>query len=492
MSSELLQKAREYEKKESQQVPEAQRPAYHVTAPVGWINDPNGFSRYRNWYHLFYQYHPYSTHWGPMHWGHVRTRDFIKWEQLPAAIAPDEEYDKDGCFSGSALALPDGRQLLMYTSVVRKEDSDGIVRDYQQQSVAFGDGTDYEKVEKNPVISTGMIPQKNDKHDFRDPKVFIEGDTVFSLVGNRSEDGSGELLLFESKDCIDWKLKTVVDRCNNEYGRMWECPDYFELEGKQILIVSPQEMKADGGEFHPGNGTVLFVGERNSDYSFKRESVQTVDFGTDFYAPQTLESEDGRRIMIAWMQNWDTCNYANHTRKIYGQMTLPRELFIKNGRVCQRPVREIENYYGNIYNYKDAVIENETKLDGIKGRVLDMTVKLDLTKNESISCFRIDICKNEKYTTYFLLDLNKKTLKFSREKSGVYQDIITTREIEIQPENGMITLRLLLDKYSAELFVNDGEKTLSSVVYTELEADEITFWADKKAFADIEMKEIKI
>ena len=111
-----------------------------------------------------------------MHWGHSVSKDLLKWEQKPCALAPDEAYDTDGCFSGSALELEDGKLLLMYTSVVKREDSDGEIRDYQQQCVAIGDGVDFEKVSSNPVISTDMIPAGNDVHDFRDPKIIKNND----------------------------------------------------------------------------------------------------------------------------------------------------------------------------------------------------------------------------------------------------------------------------------------------------------------------------
>ncbi|MBO5622498.1 MAG: glycoside hydrolase family 32 protein, partial [Butyrivibrio sp.] len=336
MISEKLRLAREYEKEYAKKVQTKQRPLFHVTAPVGWINDPNGFSEYQGYYHLFYQYHPYSTHWGPMHWGHVRTQDFIKWEKLPVALAPDTEYDCEGCFSGSAVTLKDGRHLLMYTSVNKVQDPEGEIQFRQQQSIAIGDGCNYEKIDANPVIGTAMIPKENSKTDFRDPKIIEENGKYYALVGSRPKDGSGEILLFESTDLKTWEYCTVVDRCMNEYGRMWECPDYFELDKTQILIVSPQDMEGDGGEFHPGNGTVLFIGRKKSDLSFERKSVQTLDFGMDFYAPQTLLSKDGRRILIGWMQNWDTCNVGNEERMIYGQMTIPRELTISDGRVCQK------------------------------------------------------------------------------------------------------------------------------------------------------------
>ncbi|MDE6590855.1 MAG: glycoside hydrolase family 32 protein, partial [Oscillospiraceae bacterium] len=134
MLSEKLKKAREFEARYGPVVDH--RPAFHLTPTIGWMNDPNGFSVYQGEYHLFYQYNPYSTKWDTMHWGHVKTRDFIHWERLPAALAPDMEYDKNGCFSGSAIELPDGRQLLMYTGVRQVREESGGLRDRQIQCVA--------------------------------------------------------------------------------------------------------------------------------------------------------------------------------------------------------------------------------------------------------------------------------------------------------------------------------------------------------------------
>ena len=115
MDSTTLQNARAYEAQHGAAIPAAERPAYHLTPYVGWMNDPNGFSYYQGKYHLFYQYYPYKTVWGPMHWGHAVSTDLLHWDYLPAALAPDSPSDKDGCFSGSAAQLPDGRQLLLYT-----------------------------------------------------------------------------------------------------------------------------------------------------------------------------------------------------------------------------------------------------------------------------------------------------------------------------------------------------------------------------------------
>ena len=118
MISNILREARIYEELAGQTIPDGDRPAFHLSPRTGWMNDPNGFSFYQGKYHLFYQYYPYTSKWGPMHWGHAVSEDLLHWTHLPAALAPDTLPDRDGCFSGSAVELPDGRQLLMYTGVV--------------------------------------------------------------------------------------------------------------------------------------------------------------------------------------------------------------------------------------------------------------------------------------------------------------------------------------------------------------------------------------
>lgn len=120
MNSQTLREARKYEEASEKMIPADHRPSFHLSVRTGWMNDPNGFSYYKGKYHMFYQYYPYDSHWDSMHWGHAVSDDLLHWEYLPAALAPDESYDRDGCFSGNAMTLPDGRQLLMYTGVVQE------------------------------------------------------------------------------------------------------------------------------------------------------------------------------------------------------------------------------------------------------------------------------------------------------------------------------------------------------------------------------------
>ena len=169
--SQILRDARRYEETRDRQIADEPKPSFHLSARTGWMNDPNGFSYYNGEYHLFYQYHPYDSHWGPMHWGHAVSRDLLHWEYFPAALAPDTDYDRDGCFSGSAVALDDGRHLLMYTGVVKETQPDGSCREVQTQCIASGDGTDYEKYAGNPVLDAGDLPEDGSRFDFRDPRI---------------------------------------------------------------------------------------------------------------------------------------------------------------------------------------------------------------------------------------------------------------------------------------------------------------------------------
>ena len=149
------QKADEYIEKN--RVDRADKPEFHLTTPVGWLNDPNGFSIYGGKTHLFYQFHPYSTEWGPMHWGHSSSKDFIKWEELPTALAPDSEFDSFGCFSGTAIEN-DGKHVLFYTGVVEEKLADGTKNVIQNQCMAVGDGISYEKISSNPVVDGKIMP----------------------------------------------------------------------------------------------------------------------------------------------------------------------------------------------------------------------------------------------------------------------------------------------------------------------------------------------
>lgn len=481
MTSQTLREARKYEEASAKLIKEEDRPAFHLSTRTGWMNDPNGFSYYNGMYHMFYQYHPYDSHWGPMHWGHAVSKDLLRWEYLPAALAPDEFYDRDGCFSGSAITLSDGRQLLMYTGVQKERQRNGGVCEVQTQCLAVGDGVDYEKHEKNPILDEKDIPDGSSRFDFRDPKMWRKKDGTYAcVIGNRPADGSGQILLYTSEDGFCWKFKKIFAANNNRFGKMWECPDFFELDGKGVLITSPQDMLPQGYEYHNGNGTLCLIGAYDEkDDDFTEQHNQSIDYGIDFYAPQTVLAPDGRRIMIGWMQNWDTCAIRAREEPWFGQMSLPRELSVKKGRLYQKPVRELEDMRTGKVEYKGVIVTDTINLEGIKGRKVDMEFEIrPKNEQELYHKFAVRFAQNAQYQTSLSFRPYEKILKIDRKFSGSRRAIIHQRRSKVNSENGHLKLRMILDRFSVEVFVNDGEQVLTATMYTEQAADGISFFAD--------------
>ena len=441
--SEKLEKARLYEIEEAKNIPQEEKPAFHVSAPVGWINDPNGFSVFKGKVHLFYQYHPYSRDWGPMHWGHSVTEDMIRWEQLPAALAPDQEYDREGCFSGSAIEV-DGKQALIYTGVTTEKLPDGKEEVRQNQCLAWGDGKDYVKAEKNPVVTGDMLPEKCSRVDFRDPKIWEDNGTYYMLVGSRSEEIPGQVVLFSSKDLKEWKFETILaENSTGEIGVMWECPDFFPLGDKHVLICSPQHMRAKGYEFHNGHNSLYFTGDYDSEkHTFEKDAPVSLDYGLDFYAPQTTLLPDGRRVMIAWMRMPKPVESKDGTQWI-GMMCLPRVVGIKNGQVT--------------FDVHPNVKENFEEIDLTKV-VLKLKEKQPLWITTTLSE------GEELEIGGYEIRLEDGAVVGNRER--VFADMEGYHVENQTPKVGKSAkLDIFVEENLIEIFVNDGQYVLSHVVY---------------------------
>lgn len=479
MISEQLRRARAYEARLGALISPAERPLFHLTPTTGWLNDPNGFSVYRGEYHLFYQYHPYSTSWGPMHWGHCKSRDLLRWERLPAALAPDQPYDRDGCFSGSAAETPDGRHLLMYTGRRLEEG-----REVQAQCLAVGNGENYEKLSANPVITGEQLPPGGSAQDFRDPKLWRDGSRWYAVAGNRAGDGSGEVLLYSSEDLERWRLEGALDRSANQWGKMWECPDFFSLDGQSILLVSPQELEAPGPEFHNGQEVLCILGGLDGGGRFIRQSISPVDQGLDFYAPQTALLPDGRRVMIGWMQaaGEPSC-YVPKGQKWFGQLTLPRELSVRDGRLLQSPVCELEAWRKERVSYENVPLSGSLTLPGVSGRTLDMKIAL---RCRGDGTFTLKFAQDGHRFTALCFQSGPNLLTLDRTYSGFPCNLVHRRTVPVRDRAGELELRLILDRFSVEVFVNGGEQVLSATLYTPQEADGISFHAQGRAEMDLE------
>ena len=490
MTSQTLLEARKYEETTETLIGKEDRPIFHLSTRTGWMNDPNGFSVYKGEYHLFYQYHPYDSHWGPMHWGHAVSTDLLCWRYLPAALAPDTLYDKDGCFSGSAITLDDGRQLLMYTGVCEEPQPDGTKKGIQTQCLAVGDGTDYEKYPENPVLTKIDIPEDASQYDFRDPKVWRASDGTYRcIVGSRPADGSGQILLYESKDAFHWNFKKIFARNQSRFGRMWECPDFFALDGKWVLLTSPQDMLPQDFEYHNGNGTLCLIGSYDDETeTFIEEQDQAIDYGIDFYAPQTVLTEDGRRIMIGWMQNWDSTEVrGEEDLPWFGQMTIPRELFVRDGILCQKPTRELDALRHDPVIYEKEAFSGSREFDGIEGQILDLTVELSATDPQQVF-EKFSLHFAEKDGQYTALDFCPKDelLTIDRRFSDVRHAGIHQRTALVSgSKTGNLKLRLILDRRSVEVFINDGEKVMSAMIFAHPQAKGISFHVEGEAKVNI-------
>ncbi|WP_024410278.1 glycoside hydrolase family 32 protein [Streptococcus suis] len=422
------------------------KPQDHLTPETGWINDPNGFIYFRGEYHLFYQFNPYESVWGPMHWGHAKSKDLVNWEQLPVALAPDKDYDKDGCFSGSAI-VKDDVLWLMYTGHINNED--GTVS--QVQNMAFStDGIHFEKIEQNPVATADGLPEEVIANDFRDPKIFEKDGHYYSVVATKHKDNVGCIVLLSSPNLTDWKFESIFLKGEANQGFVWECPDYFKVDGQEYLIISPMRYQKDGNDFININSNIFVTGHVDWDKKvFVAESFKEIDHGHDFYAAQTTEGPEGERVMIAWMHTWGRPLVTNDLgHKWYGQMTLPRILKkTENGLHQVLPTSVLEAF-------KDIeigqVIQGPSKLS-LK---LDDSLDLKLGTDQDYLQFGYDKAKQEVY-------IDRSSLKI--QQAGEEEWPTVRRAVTVQATD----LLVLVDTNCLEIFINDGQETLTSTFYVE-------------------------
>ncbi len=427
--------------KEQEVYKSVHRPNYHIYSQSGWINDPNGLVKFKDEYHVFYQLHPYSAEWGPMHWGHVISKDLVHWRRAKVALAPDTSYET-GCFSGNAVDN-DGKLTLVYTS----HDDRRTVKEYQCIAESQ-DGESFVK-RKEPVVAA---PPEECDYDFRDPKAWKHNGLWYLIVGG-GKDGIGKLPLYTSKDFIDWDYRGVLLSSEGQ-GSMWECPNYVKIDGQDVLMVSPMNME--------GHKNIFIYG--NLDYdklTFNQTGYSEADYGHDFYAAQFLN--DGQRaIMIGWLEMWGN-EMPTAKEGWAGILSFPRELKMKDGCVVQAPVKEIELLYENtLVQSKSFVVEKNSgdNLKEIKGRALD--ISLEIRPQEGTQSFWLELCKSEDgdEKTLVSFDLAKGKIILDRRLSGLGAKKVDEYDFELGAE---VSIRVLVDNSSLEIFV-DG-KAISARIY---------------------------
>ncbi|AYA77973.1 glycoside hydrolase family 32 protein [Bacillus sp. Y1] len=466
---------------------------YHLMPECGWMNDPNGFSYFNNEYHLFYQHYPYDTVWGPMHWAHAVSSDLIKWNHKEIALKPGEDYDRNGVFSGSGIQVGN-EHWLYYTGHIDSLLDDVYDKDFKkkpysqnQETIPFirqvqclaksVDGETYEKYENNPVITSDQVPTGIRVEDFRDPKVWPYQNQLYMVVGAKSREHIGHVLFYTSKDGLSWEYLNQLS-LGKDYGTVWECPDVFELDGKHVLLFSPQEKPRVGNRFENVHSTMALIGE--FDYStgeFKVESEQELDEGFDFYAPQSLLTAEGKRVIIAWMNMWER-SYPLHElgHGWNGSMTLPRELSIKNGRLIQKPYHRIEAYQRNGVEQKDFTINGIYQNTSLNGNSQRLDIQFEMTESNQ---FTIEFFKDTNEKLSLLFDKSKNEIVLDRseseyviENTGTKKDFIRSQWIDL---SNPVHLSIFLDVSSIEIFVNNGEQVFTSLYFSKELSERILF-----------------
>ena len=467
--SELVKTANEYIKENSSAVNTSLKNKYHLTAPIGWINDPNGFSEFNGEYHLFYQYHPYTSEWGPMHWGHQTTKDFITWELKDVALAPDQLYDYNGCFSGTAL-VENGVHYLAYTAVT----------EYQNQGMAYSyDGVTYKKLD-DLLIDGKSLPEGFSNNDFRDPKIFKRNGNYYILVGNRdAKTGLKQIVLFKSSNVTGPYEYVNVLYGRSDLGGILECPDFVTVDGFDCLIMSPQSMGSDSMfEMQNVDSCVYLVGNfsTNTDkFFYSNKQLQEFDKGFSFYAPQTMTTSDGRVIMTAWMRSWSEPNLTKQDNWC-GAMTLPRELTLKDGHLYQKPVSEIENYLVDHKLVNSLTVSSENKvMPEFEGRTSKISLTLDV-ESSTANKYGIEVFKGSKYSTKIYYDSSLGAIVFDRSKCGSLMD--GKRYAKVDLIDGKIKLDIFLDVNSVEIFINDGYYTMTGTTFTPVGNDSVALYAE--------------
>lgn len=423
------------------------RPRIHLTAPRNWLNDPVGFCVYRGEYHLFYQHFPYAPRWGTMHWGHAVSLDLAHWEQRPIALFPTCEDDKNGCFSGSAIEC-DGKLLLYYTGVRYNKTPPKDIHvaqneDYVscQMCLESADGKTFDNFsKKRVVIPTQSNPSIGHPTDTRDPKVWREKDWYYMLLGSRCQlaetgENAPELLLYRSADGMSWELHSRVAHKN--LGFMWECPDLFRVNQRSVLSISPMRIGPAGS--HPDLAMCgLITAEPSSGrFNLNDTKFKVIDAGLDYYAPQSTLDMQGRRIQIGWLRS--PCPLPG--MDWIGVISLPRVVSVRDGQICFSLHPNIKRLFRRQVTLSKANMEGPL-----------------LLRAEFPNDSRLDLGG-------LLLSFRDGIFTADRSKVFPCQPPYPSR-LSIRISSGPCTAEIVVDSGVVEIYLNDGEAVLSTLVYS--------------------------
>ena len=462
------------------------RPAFHFAPASGWLNDPNGLIYLDGEYHLFYQHNPAATVWGPMHWGHAVSRDLVNWQELPIALAPD---DIGTIFSGSAVIDRDntagfgaGTLVAIFTHDTRTNG--------QAQSLAYSTdrGRTWTKYAGDPVL---VAP--DGYKDFRDPKVFWFAPGKHWVMALAV---ANEVWFYRSTNLKDWTQSSRFGADMDSHGGVWECPELIQLhvegttETRWVLVVSVGDGAPVGG-----SGVQYFVGDFDGEMftpEGKANRTRWVDFGADFYAVQAWnDAPDDRKLWLAWMNNGSYSNQIPDTGGWRGLMSVPRELSLcqdeKDIVLVQQPVRELENLRKPCQDWTTRKIVSETiALEGVCGSAQEISVTFRVDADTTASYFGLRVRGNADGAVVIGYNVQHNKLIINRNAaSQKTPGFAATHLAPLMPRDGKITLRILIDQTSVEVFADDGRMVMTEQIFPGPNSDSLALFAEDGA-VDIE------
>lgn len=474
------------------------RPALHYAARNTWLNDPNGLIFHDGVYHLYYQNNPLDSVWGNMSWGHATSLDLVTWTEHPVAISFDDQED---VFSGSIVFDRDNTSgfgtdsapplVAVYTSAFKPGTAlEGI----QAQSLAFSrdGGYTWTKHTANPVLNRGSA-------EFRDPKVFrYDGGAGSYWIMVAVEATDFQVVLYKSHDLKDWEFLSAFGPANAT-GGVWECPDLFALpldgDPENLQWVLTVNLNPGG----PNNGSAgqYFVGDfdgttftsattvtRGPQDPDRLEEYQWLDWGRDYYAAVSFsDAPHNRRLMIAWMNNWE---YANHipTSPWRSPMALTREISLhtREGkpRLIQKPAGDFAGLptAGTSFSSKGMHIADSTSiLDGAAGTVQRIDVSFSPGTAEE---FGLIVRGNGSHGTRVGIRPSHGTLYVDRRTSGRTQFHEAFPSIDTAPlrtVNGSYQLTIYVDRCSVEVFAEGGQVTMTELIFPAPASTDVAVYA---------------
>lgn len=450
-------------------------PRFHVAPPVGWCNDPNGLSYFAGRYHLFYQFYPYKPQWGPMHWGHASSSDFLHWQHEPVALFPDQTYDAGGCFTGSAI-VHDDNLCLLYTGHVDLPIKPNQPDRIEVQCLAKStDGIHFHKMPQNPVIPLPKEAPTAIEHHFRDPKVWRHEGLYYAVVGAQTPAHTGQALLFSSSNLIDWNYLGVMAKARGNEGFMWECPNFAEFDGQEALILSPQGVKPEGYLYHNLHQSVAVLG--NMDYAkgvFQRGEFQPLDYGFDFYAPQVLQMSADRAVFIGWMTMWES-SLSESVDGWAGCMTVPRELHVKNRHIVTHPAEELKKLRLQAYPHATMDFEQVFSFAPWNQETGELEADFDLQQSEGLMLYFQDSGE-----TLVRLEIsNTGMVKLSRKNltgEGEEERVADLQAVSAATSHtSTVHLQIYQDRSSLEIFLNHGAVVFSTRYYPQTSQRSLKF-----------------